>query len=118
VARACVFVLPLIHIPTHNRSYSRKSIPLTTSNPTPHTISNTTVYPAQTTLCFVNSHLAAHEGHRAERDESVRSIIRHMAVGRRQLDFTAQADYTFWMGDLNYRERLASGAVCSQCGWS
>lgn len=53
-----------------------------------------------TTLCFVNSHLAAHEGHAAERDASIHKIMDGVEVGRRQIDFSHQCDYSFWMGDM------------------
>eukprot|EP00040_Diaphanoeca_grandis_P008318 m.44890 g.44890 ORF g.44890 m.44890 type:complete len:646 (+) comp19806_c0_seq2:334-2271(+) len=56
-------------------------------------------------LCFVSSHLAAHEGaaHLKRRNESFVEICRDVRVGQKHLDLCSQFHHVFWMGDLNYR---------------
>ena len=62
-----------------------------------------------TTLCFVSSHLAAHEGEKkaVKRNADVAEILRNTRVGRQPwLDCSLQFDHCFWLGDLNYRVDL------------
>lgn len=58
-----------------------------------------------TSICFVSSHLAAHEGgeHLKRRNNSVREIMEHAEVNQMQFDLGSKVDYAFWMGDMNYR---------------
>ena len=59
-----------------------------------------------TALCFVNAHLAAHEGgkHLKARNDSVVEIFRGTTnLGLASYDLASQYPYAFWMGDLNYR---------------
>uniref|UniRef100_A0A7S1UE04 C2 domain-containing protein n=1 Tax=Phaeomonas parva TaxID=124430 RepID=A0A7S1UE04_9STRA len=62
-----------------------------------------------TTLCFVSSHLRAHEGtnHAKGRNDNVVEILNGARVGQSSLDATNQFSHVFWMGDLNYRVALA-----------
>lgn len=55
-----------------------------------------------TTLCFVNSHLAAHEGKMAKRNENIVEIVNGVRLGDQAIDMY-QFDHIFWFGDLNYR---------------
>eukprot|EP00041_Stephanoeca_diplocostata_P000632 m.15823 g.15823 ORF g.15823 m.15823 type:complete len:405 (-) comp10818_c0_seq1:2148-3362(-) len=66
----------------------------------------------RTPLCFVSCHLAAHEGgrHLKVRNRSVRDIMEHVEIRKRQVDFSARHPYTFWMGDMNYRINMISNA--------
>lgn len=61
-----------------------------------------------TTLCFVNSHLPAHEGekYRNARNADVRRIMRsfeRQCPDRNGTVFSERFDHLFWFGDLNYR---------------
>lgn len=61
-----------------------------------------------TTLCFIGSHLAAHQGKIEQRNENQRSIIKGLTpfvrhLSSENIDSTLQSDIVFWMGDLNYR---------------
>mmetsp|Transcript_14644 Transcript_14644/g.55362 ORF Transcript_14644/g.55362 Transcript_14644/m.55362 type:complete len:816 (-) Transcript_14644:342-2789(-) len=58
-----------------------------------------------TTLCFVSSHLAAHEGpvYAKARNANVMEILNGCRLGQTSLDATNQFTHVFWMGDLNYR---------------
>eukprot|EP00736_Rhodelphis_marinus_P004066 Rmarinus@m.7269 len=58
-----------------------------------------------TSMCFVGSHLAAHEGefYCQARNENVEEITRGIRVMDKKIDFCEQADHTIWCGDLNYR---------------
>eukprot|EP00753_Platysulcus_tardus_P021908 PLAT9164.1.p1 GENE.PLAT9164.1~~PLAT9164.1.p1 ORF type:complete len:1966 (-),score=1089.21 PLAT9164.1:159-5909(-) len=58
-----------------------------------------------TSLAFLNSHLAAHEGAKflAARNQNVGEILGGARVGIKELDATTQFAHCFWMGDLNYR---------------
>lgn len=55
-----------------------------------------------TTLCFVSSHLAAHEGAKflRERNAQAQEILRSI---ERAVPALHSFDHVFWMGDLNYR---------------
>lgn len=52
-------------------------------------------------ICFVNSHLAAHSGQKAARNQDYQGIVGGMSFedGRTINDH----DHIFWLGDLNYR---------------
>jgi hypothetical protein len=51
-------------------------------------------------LCFVSTHLAAHEGenHRKDRDDSVREIMSGARIGNKWLDLSSQFHHCFFMG--------------------
>jgi len=53
-------------------------------------------------LCFINSHLAAHQIMIHERNADVEEIIKNVHMGFRE-DVTTDYQYAFWCGDLNYR---------------
>ena len=63
----------------------------------------------QTSLCFVCTHLEAHEGfgHCQGRNEMARRVQEGARLGDVQLDLGNQFDHVFWAGDLNYRVDLA-----------
>lgn len=58
----------------------------------------------ETSICFVNSHLAAHQSEVERRNEDYHEIIRRMqfteGIRRRSI---YEHDHVFWLGDLNYR---------------
>eukprot|EP00494_Astrolonche_serrata_P024305 UN24563 len=56
-----------------------------------------------TSMCFVNSHLAAHQEHKQRRDEDYSEIVEQMRLGILKQELLAEFHYVFWMGDLNYR---------------
>ena len=59
-----------------------------------------------TRICFVNSHLAAHQEGLEDRRKDHRDIIKGLSAGlstAKHLDVTHAFDYLFWLGDLNYR---------------
>lgn len=56
-----------------------------------------------TSVCFVNSHLAAHQGKTARRNSDYREIVEQISLGDVGLDILHQFHHTVWMGDLNYR---------------
>lgn len=56
-----------------------------------------------TRLCFINSHLAAHQHKTAKRNSDVSEIIKGVGVGYKSLDIISQFHHVIWMGDLNYR---------------
>ena len=55
-----------------------------------------------TPLCFINSHLAAHQDKVIQRNQDVRNILRSTRLGSTMCELTTQY-HTIWMGDLNYR---------------
>lgn len=57
-----------------------------------------------TRLCFINSHLAAHDGEkfREQRIRDVRDIMKGISKNE-CLPFINCFDHVFWFGDLNYR---------------
>jgi hypothetical protein len=59
----------------------------------------------ETSLCFVCTHLAAHEGHEhcLDRNEHAQRVQAGARVGDREVDLGSQFDHVFWAGDLNYR---------------
>ncbi len=61
---------------------------------------------SDTSLAFVNSHLAARATRVKERRENYQKIVRGLKLGRRDMDLLHQFDHVIWMGDLNYRNDL------------
>jgi hypothetical protein len=62
----------------------------------------------QRRICFVNSHLAAHQEKIDERNEHYREIVENVHVGHSSLDILSQFHHVIWAGDLNYRLNLVS----------
>jgi len=56
-----------------------------------------------TSICFLNCHLAAHQGMVRERNENYHRIATKTNLGQGTLGFLHQYHYVIWMGDLNYR---------------
>jgi len=55
-------------------------------------------------LCFVNTHLAAHQDKTERRNADVAEVISGVKVGHKgKMDVVNQFHHLFWMGDLNYR---------------
>lgn len=54
-------------------------------------------------FCFINSHLAAHQEGVSARNYDYSQIITHMRLGRSDVEVTNGNHYCFWYGDLNYR---------------
>lgn len=65
-----------------------------------------------TSFCFVNSHLAAHQAHVSARNADYHTIVKRLAftaVGGEHKDVGMfDHDVVMWIGDLNYRLDLAS----------
>jgi hypothetical protein len=57
-------------------------------------------------VCFVNSHLAAHDHCYADRNRMFEEIDGQLRVGNSSLDLSLQFDVIYWLGDLNYRVEL------------
>ena len=61
----------------------------------------------ETALLFISAHLAAHEAGVPDRNEDAASILARLRLGRfPELEGAAQAEHTFFFGDLNYRLNL------------
>jgi hypothetical protein len=78
----------------------------------------------ETTMCFVDSHLAAHQDQEQARNANYRDIVRGLShalyMENSPLDITNQFDHLFWFGDLNYRIDLPRDDVLqlvSQKDW-
>lgn len=56
-----------------------------------------------THLCFVNSHLAAHQDRIKARNSMYRSLVQGLHVNDHGMDVLTGFHHVFWMGDLNYR---------------
>ncbi|CAG8506150.1 5975_t:CDS:2 [Dentiscutata heterogama] len=62
-----------------------------------------------TSLCFINSHLAAHQSKVKQRNSDVKKISKELRLkgfkpeDKLQVNVTDRFDYTFWFGDMNYR---------------
>eukprot|EP01135_Chromosphaera_perkinsii_P002423 Nk52_evm29s223 gene=Nk52_evmTU29s223 len=56
-----------------------------------------------TTLCFVNVHLNAHEHNFNRRNQDIRHLNRILEGVYSDMDLVNQCPYVFWFGDLNYR---------------
>ncbi|KAL9656618.1 hypothetical protein ABK040_002890 [Willaertia magna] len=54
------------------------------------------------TFCFINSHLAPHQGAIERRNQNFHDILRRTEFGDPQFR-PEQHDFFFWLGDLNYR---------------
>jgi hypothetical protein len=65
----------------------------------------TTMYVDGTSLAFISTHLAAHEGVKkcGTRNESTTEILGGVRAGDMSMDPSVQFHHTFWMGDMNYR---------------
>ena len=59
----------------------------------------------ETSLCFIGTHLAAHEEKMGQRKQNVIEIVQSLNLGNPDLDIT-QFDHVFWFGDMNYRVDL------------
>ena len=57
----------------------------------------------ETTFCFISSHLAAKPNGEAVRKQNYIDLIKGMRTGMKKLESTFQYDYTFWLGDMNFR---------------
>ena len=64
----------------------------------------------QTSLCFVGSHLTAHEGAAKcqQRNTNVKSILEGVRFGNKSIDIASQYHFAFWFGDMNYRTKYES----------
>ncbi|CAI2180314.1 194_t:CDS:2 [Funneliformis geosporum] len=66
-----------------------------------------------TSFCFINSHLAAHQSKVKERNHDVKKISKELklkgfnASDKVLPNVTDRFDYTFWFGDMNYRVNLS-----------
>lgn len=60
-----------------------------------------------TSVCFVNSHLAAHQNKVKRRNEDYGEIVAGCEMGERGMDIMNQFHHLVWMGDLNYRLDLS-----------
>eukprot|EP00210_Caulerpa_lentillifera_P006808 g6507.t1 len=56
-----------------------------------------------THLCFVNSHLAAHQNKTKARNSMYESLLRGIKIDEHNMDLLTGFHHVFWMGDLNYR---------------
>eukprot|EP00455_Lapot_gusevi_P051406 TRINITY_DN7650_c0_g1_i2.p1 TRINITY_DN7650_c0_g1~~TRINITY_DN7650_c0_g1_i2.p1 ORF type:complete len:636 (-),score=195.09 TRINITY_DN7650_c0_g1_i2:4-1911(-) len=54
-------------------------------------------------FCFVNSHLAAHQNKCAGRNQNYSEIVEGSVIGTKHVDMLHQFHHVIWMGDLNYR---------------
>ncbi|KAL0233437.1 hypothetical protein PCE1_001952 [Barthelona sp. PCE] len=59
-----------------------------------------------TKLCFINSHLAAHQEKISARNDNFKEVVTNLKLGDPSIDILNQFDYLFWFGDLNYRINL------------
>ncbi|CAG8726027.1 512_t:CDS:2, partial [Racocetra persica] len=70
-----------------------------------------------TSLCFINSHLAAHQSKVKQRNHDVKKISKEMKLkgfkpeDKREPNVTDRFDYVFWFGDMNYRIDLPRAEV-------
>ena len=56
-----------------------------------------------TSLCFVDSHFAAHQDRVHERNDDYTRILGGLKLGLKHFSIDNQFDHVFWLGDLNYR---------------
>jgi hypothetical protein len=65
-----------------------------------------------TDICFVNSHLAAHQDKLKARNDNYRDICRGIrGVDQYNMDLLTGFHHVFWLGDLNYRLDWGSQAT-------
>jgi hypothetical protein len=83
----------------------------------------------ESTLCFVNSHLAAHMGHNARRNQDYAQLCAQLTFGRGDNELVAiptgptamdaensdvhRCDALVWFGDVNYRVDMTNEQVRS-----
>ena len=60
-----------------------------------------------TSVCFINAHLAAHQNKVKRRNEDYSEIVAGCEMGERGMDVMNQFHHVVWMGDLNYRLDLS-----------
>ena len=67
---------------------------------------------AQTSICFVSSHLAAHQEKVEQRNGNFSEIIQNITFGRGHNKEPISNEFThvIWVGDLNYRINLDRSA--------
>ena len=70
----------------------------------------------ETSLCFVGSHLAAHQNKIENRNDDYLTIVKGLTpllyqLNSQSIDITNQFDHIFWFGDLNYRIDLSREEV-------
>lgn len=58
-------------------------------------------------VCFINSHLAAHQDKTKSRNANVEEILKGVRLGYKGFDVINQFHHVFWIGDLNYRLNYA-----------
>ena len=63
----------------------------------------TAVWVWDTSVCFVNAHLAAHQNKVTRRNSDYSEIVANVAMGAPGMDLMHQFHHCVWMGDLNYR---------------
>lgn len=68
----------------------------------------------ETSLCFVNSHLAAHQEKFEERNRMFVEIVKGLQLGYDDISCLNQFHHVIWLGDLNYRIDLPAEKV-KQC---
>lgn len=82
-------------------------------------------------FCFVNTHLAAHQSHTSERNKDIAQILKDGSFPKLDLEHHFEGggdgtmildhEYVFWSGDLNYRiddNRQAVMNAIEKCDWS
>eukprot|EP00743_Colponemidia_sp_Colp-15_P005796 GILK01006231.1.p1 GENE.GILK01006231.1~~GILK01006231.1.p1 ORF type:complete len:1456 (+),score=327.18 GILK01006231.1:316-4368(+) len=69
----------------------------------------------ETSLCFISSHMAARAERLMDRRMNYQDLIKHLKMGRKELDVATQFDYCFWVGDLNYRIEGEFDSVVEMC---
>lgn len=57
----------------------------------------------ETSLCFLSSHLAAHQEQVDMRNQNYYEIVEELHLGNQAFDLTNHFHHVFWCGDLNYR---------------
>ncbi|KAK9819837.1 hypothetical protein WJX72_003013 [[Myrmecia] bisecta] len=64
-----------------------------------------------TSLAFVNSHLAAHQNKTDARNANYHEIVKELKLDRFNMDLLTAFHHVFWMGDLNYRLGYGEQAI-------
>eukprot|EP00045_Choanoeca_perplexa_P015428 m.193725 g.193725 ORF g.193725 m.193725 type:complete len:990 (+) comp16985_c0_seq2:131-3100(+) len=68
----------------------------------------------QTSLCFINCHLAAGQEKMNKRNINTADILSKMQLGQKRvsgIDVASQFHHLFWFGDMNYRVNLPLAVV-------